>query len=149
MEKGKSLEPSHDPIHDQSVYLNESLRGRLLKEYNVRVYAVVQCLGDAVFVPAGAPYQVRNLHDCINVASGFVSPESASNCLQLTQQFRNLSNLHSNHQDKLHIKNIIFHAVKDSIAVLTAENNPDAVQVCDRTLKNLVFLRPLIPWKLV
>ena len=129
-EKGKTLDPSHDPIHDQSFYLDEALRSRLLKQYNVRGYAIVQCLGDAVFIPAGAPHQVRNLHDCIKVAEDFVSPENVSHCFQLTQQFRDLSDTHTNHEDKLQIKNIIYHAVKDSIAVLTAQlkNNPEAVK---------------------
>jgi [histone H3]-dimethyl-L-lysine9 demethylase len=124
------LDPSHDPIHDQSFYLDEALRSRLLKQYNVRGYAIVQCLGDAVFIPAGAPHQVRNLHDCIKVAEDFVSPENVSHCFQLTQQFRDLSDTHTNHEDKLQIKNIIYHAVKDSIAVLTAQlkNNPEAVK---------------------
>jgi hypothetical protein len=34
------------------------LRERLLKEYGVTGYPIVQCLGDAVFIPAGAPHQV-------------------------------------------------------------------------------------------
>lgn len=81
-------------------------------------YAIVQCLGDAVFVPAGAPHQVRNLHNCIKVAEDFVSPENVSHCFHLTQEFRALSDTHTNHEDKLQIKNIIYHAVKDSLTVL-------------------------------
>lgn len=79
----------------------------------------MQCLGDAVFVPAGAPHQVRNLHNCIKVAEDFVSPENVSHCFHLTQEFRALSDTHSNHEDKLQIKNIIYHAVKDSLTVLS------------------------------
>lgn len=81
-------------------------------------YSIVQCLGDAVFVPAGAPHQVRNLHNCIKVAEDFVSPENVSHCFHLTQEFRELSDSHTNHEDKLQIKNIIYHAVKDSLTVL-------------------------------
>ncbi|XP_059486049.1 lysine-specific demethylase 3A isoform X2 [Neocloeon triangulifer] len=129
IENGKVPDPSHDPIHNQSWYLDEVLRERLYLEYNVTGYAIVQCLGDAVFVPAGAPHQVRNLHNCIKVAEDFVSPENVSHCFQLTQQFRELSDTHTNHEDKLQIKNIIYHAVKDSVAVLTTQlmNNPEAV----------------------
>lgn len=61
------MEPHHDPIHDQSCYLDGPLRERLYKEYGVEGYAIVQCKGDAVFIPAGAPHQVRNLHNCIKV----------------------------------------------------------------------------------
>lgn len=59
IERGARLEPNHDPIHDQSWYLDGTLRERLKKEYEVEGYAILQCLGDAVFVPAGTPHQVN------------------------------------------------------------------------------------------
>ncbi|KYM98212.1 Lysine-specific demethylase 3B [Cyphomyrmex costatus] len=119
LERGARLEPHHDPIHDQSCYLDGPLRERLYREYGVEGYAILQCLGDAVFVPAGAPHQVRNLQNCIKVAEDFVSPENVAHCFHLTQEFRALSDTHTNHEDKLQIKNIIYHAVKDSLTVLT------------------------------
>lgn len=82
-------------------------------------YAIAQCLGDAVFIPAGAPHQVRNLLNCIKVAEDFVSPENVSECFHLTHEFRALTDTHSNHEDKLQIKNIIYHAVKDALSVLS------------------------------
>ncbi|XP_029645559.1 probable JmjC domain-containing histone demethylation protein 2C isoform X3 [Octopus sinensis] len=118
-ENGQLIEPDHDPIHDQSWYLDADLRDRLNKEYGVHGYTIVQCLGDAVFIPAGAPHQVRNLHSCIKVAEDFVSPEHLNHCFRMTQEFRHLSDSHSNHEDKLQVKNIIYHAVKDAIAVLS------------------------------
>lgn len=36
----------------------------------------------------------------------------------MTQEFRDLSDKHLNHEDKLQIKNIIYHAVKDSLSIL-------------------------------
>ncbi|XP_054261083.1 lysine-specific demethylase 3A-like [Macrosteles quadrilineatus] len=108
-----------DPIHDQNWYLDADLRDRLYREYQVKGYAIVQCLGDAVFIPAGAPHQVQNLLNCVKVAEDFVSPENVSQCLHLTQEFRILSDLHTNHEDKLQIKNIIYHSVKDAISVLS------------------------------
>ncbi|KAG8233060.1 hypothetical protein J437_LFUL012936 [Ladona fulva] len=125
IEKGARLEPHHDPIHDQSWYLDGPLRDRLYSEYGVEGFALVQCLGDAVFIPAGAPHQVRNLHSCIKVAEDFVSPENVSHCFHLTQEFRELSDTHTNHEDKLQIKNIIYHAVKDSLSVLMGQSKID------------------------
>ncbi|XP_031620510.1 lysine-specific demethylase 3A isoform X2 [Contarinia nasturtii] len=119
IERGERLEPSHDAIHDQSWYLDSKLRERLYKEYGVEGYPIAQCLGDSVFIPAGAPHQVRNLLNCIKVAEDFVSPENVSECFHLTQEFRTLSDTHSNHEDKLQIKNIIYHAVKDALSVLS------------------------------
>lgn len=54
------------------------------------------------------------------MAEDFVSPENVSHCFHLTQEFRDLSDTHSNHEDKLQIKNIMYHAVKDSLSVLGA-----------------------------
>lgn len=58
VEQGIALEKNHDPIHDQTHYLDAYLRDRLYKEYGVKGYPIVQCFGDAVFIPAGAPHQV-------------------------------------------------------------------------------------------
>lgn len=58
-ECGKFEEEFCDPIHDQSHYLDEYLRERLLKEYKVKGYTILQFYGDAVFIPAGAPHQVH------------------------------------------------------------------------------------------
>lgn len=118
IEKGFRLEPDHDPIHDQNWYLDDKLRARLFKEYGVEGYPIVQCLGDAVFIPAGAPHQVQNLHNCIKVAEDFVSPENITHCYHLTHEFRHLSHSHTNHEDKLQIKNIIYHAIKDCCHIL-------------------------------
>ncbi|KAL3863065.1 hypothetical protein ACJMK2_004844 [Sinanodonta woodiana] len=123
-ERGEVIEEHHDPIHDQSWYLDVELRERLYKEYNVVGYTIIQCMGDAIFIPAGAPHQVRNLNSCIKVAEDFVSPEHLNHCFQLTQEFRHLSDTHSNHEDKLQVKNIIYHAVKDACAVLN-ERDPE------------------------
>ncbi|XP_061186493.1 lysine-specific demethylase 3A-like isoform X2 [Saccostrea echinata] len=117
-ERGEEIEPHHDPIHDQSWYLDVELQSRLYKEYGVLGYTIVQCMGDAVFIPAGAPHQVKNLHSCIKVAEDFVSPEHLNHCFSLTQEFRLLSDTHTNHEDKLQVKNIMYHAVKDALAVL-------------------------------
>ncbi|XP_058174131.1 lysine-specific demethylase 3B [Anopheles ziemanni] len=119
LERGGTIKPNHDPIHDQKWYLDRPMRRRLQQEYGVEGYAIVQCSGDAIFIPAGAPHQVRNLHNCIKVAEDFVSPENISYCFKLTNEFRHLSKTHSNHEDKLQIKNIIYHTVKDAVSSIT------------------------------
>ena len=63
-------------------------------------------------------FQVRNVHNCIKIAEDFVTPENLEWCFMLTEEFRHLSDHHSNHEDKLQIKNILFHAVKDCLTVL-------------------------------
>ncbi|KAM7078465.1 lysine-specific demethylase 3A isoform 3-T4 [Molossus nigricans] len=122
-EQGQENPADHDPIHDQSWYLDRSLRKRLHQEYGVQGWAIVQFLGDVVFIPAGAPHQVHNLYSCIKVAEDFVSPEHVKHCFWLTQEFRYLSQTHTNHEDKLQVKNVIYHAVKDAVAMLKASES--------------------------
>ncbi|XP_050437572.1 lysine-specific demethylase 3A-B [Adelges cooleyi] len=122
IEQGIYPKKHHDPIHDQSHYLDANLRERLFRDYGVKGYPIVQCYGDAVFIPAGAPHQVRNLHNCIKVAEDFVSPENVHHSFRMTQEFRDLTDGHTNHEDKLQIKNIVFHAIKDSLSVLMKQH---------------------------
>lgn len=120
-EQGKMIQSQHDPIHDQNWYLDGKLRRRLYVEHGVKGYAIVQCLGDAIFVPAGTPHQVRNIYSCIKVAEDFVSPENISHCLHLSNEFRNLTKTHTNNEDKLQIKSIIYHSVKEVVLLLEQE----------------------------
>jgi len=53
IEKRRRLDPHDDPIHDQSTYLDANLRRRLYDECGVERYAIIQCSGDTVFIPAG------------------------------------------------------------------------------------------------
>jgi lysine-specific demethylase 3 len=117
-ERGMKIESHHDPIHDQNWYLDCELRKRLFEERGVKGYAFVQFLGDCVFIPAGTPHQVRNIFSCIKVAEDFVSPENISHCLHLSHEFRKLTKTHTNNEDKLQIKSVIYHTVKDVITWL-------------------------------
>jgi len=47
-----------------------------------------------------------------------VSPENLESCFLQTEEFKQLSESHTNHEDKLQIKNILYHAVKECVAVL-------------------------------
>lgn len=90
-ERGFEVAPNHDVIHDQNWYLDGELRARLYKEYGVKGYAIVQCLGDCIVLPAGTPHQVRNIYSCIKIAEDFVSPQQVAHCLNLSNQFRKLT----------------------------------------------------------
>ena len=73
--------------------------------------------------------QVRNLLNCVKVAEDFVSPENVAHCFHLTQEFRHLSDTHTNHEDKLQIKNIIYHAMKDSLSALWSAPNSSSSSI--------------------
>ncbi|OVA06274.1 zinc finger protein [Macleaya cordata] len=48
------------PIHDQTFFLNERHKKQLKEEFNIEPWTFEQYLGEAVFIPAGCPHQVRN-----------------------------------------------------------------------------------------
>ncbi|XP_069317215.1 probable JmjC domain-containing histone demethylation protein 2C isoform X1 [Eulemur rufifrons] len=116
-EQGLEVLPEHDPIRDQSWYVNKKLRQRLLEEYGVRTCTLIQFLGDAIILPAGALHQVQNFHSCIQVTEDFVSPEHLVESFHLTQELRLLKE-EINYDDKLQVKNILYHAVKEMVRAL-------------------------------
>nr|KYP72371.1 Lysine-specific demethylase 3B [Cajanus cajan] len=91
------------PIHDQILYLNEKHKKQLKQEFGVEPWTFEQHLGEAVFIPAGCPHQVRNRKSCIKVALDFVSPENVQECIRLTEEFRLLPKGHRSKEDKLEV----------------------------------------------
>jgi hypothetical protein len=79
-----------DPIHRQLYYLTETDLISL-KSRGVGSYRVFQNPGDAVFIPAGCPHQVRNRMSCVKVAVDFLSPENVRVCKGLIEEARRMA----------------------------------------------------------
>ncbi|XP_047673644.1 probable JmjC domain-containing histone demethylation protein 2C isoform X1 [Tachysurus fulvidraco] len=116
-EQGVEIPPEHDPIREPGWYLSRKQRQRLQEEHSIQGSTIVQFLGDSVLVPAGALHQVQNLHSCIQVINDFVSPEHVVHSFHLTQELRS-SKEEINYEDKLQVKNIFYHCVKDAVGTL-------------------------------
>ncbi|KAL1199032.1 Lysine-specific demethylase JMJ26 [Cardamine amara subsp. amara] len=112
---GSPVTTVYHPIHDQSCFLTVEHKRKLKAEFGIEPWTFVQKLGEAVFIPAGCPHQVRNLKSCTKVAVDFVSPENIHECLRLTEEFRQLPKNHKAREDKLEIKKMVIYAVEQAL----------------------------------
>ncbi|XP_075106138.1 lysine-specific demethylase JMJ26 isoform X2 [Nicotiana tabacum] len=115
---GSPVDQVVHPIHDQVFYLTVYHKKKLKQEFGIEPWTFVQKLGEAVFIPAGCPHQVRNLKSCIKVALDFVSPENVGECIRLTEEFRILPPKHRAKEDKLEVKKLALYALEKAIADL-------------------------------
>ncbi|CAK9319161.1 unnamed protein product [Citrullus colocynthis] len=113
--KCKPVDSLVHPIHDQTVFFNTKHKRQLKEEFGVEPWTFEQFIGEAVFIPAGCPHQVRNRQSCIKVALDFVSPENVEECFRLTEEFRFLPKTHRAKEDKLEVKKMTLYAASSAI----------------------------------
>ncbi|KAF4361789.1 hypothetical protein F8388_018955 [Cannabis sativa] len=74
-----------------------------------------QHLGQAVFVPAGCPFQVRNLQSNVQLGLDFLSPESLGKAVKLAEEIRCLPNEHEAKLQVLEVGKILLYAASAAI----------------------------------
>lgn len=79
-------------LYEETVFLNGHHKRKLKEEFGVEPWSFEQHLGQAVFVPAGCPFQVRNLHSNVQLGLDFLSPESLGEAVRLAEEIRCLPN---------------------------------------------------------
>ncbi|XP_027105205.1 E3 ubiquitin-protein ligase JMJ24 isoform X1 [Coffea arabica] len=88
------------PLYDGTIYLNSYHKQKLKEEIGIEPWSFEQHMGEAVFIPAGCPFQVKNLQSTVQLGLDFLSPESLREALKLAEEIRGLP---SDHDAKLQI----------------------------------------------
>uniref|UniRef100_A0A2P2L8S1 JmjC domain-containing protein n=1 Tax=Rhizophora mucronata TaxID=61149 RepID=A0A2P2L8S1_RHIMU len=81
----------------------------------VEPWSFEQHLGQAVFVPAGCPFQMKNLKSNVQLGLDFLSPESVGEAARLTEEIRCLPNNHDAKLQILEVGKISLYAASSAI----------------------------------
>nr|XP_043629370.1 lysine-specific demethylase JMJ25-like [Erigeron canadensis] len=123
-----SAEKVFFPIHDNSFYLNTEHKRKLKEEFGIEPWTYKQKLGDAVLIPAGCPYQVRNLKSCTKVELNFFSPESLRSCILMQGELRKLPNNNKARQKMQNIGKMMICALKRALTDICSKGPIDDLQ---------------------
>ncbi|ONK54928.1 uncharacterized protein A4U43_UnF9610 [Asparagus officinalis] len=93
-------QPVPCPVYEQSLYLDKHHKRKLKEEYGIEPWTFEQHVGEAVLVPAGCPFQVRNLQSTVQLGLDFLSPESLNVSVKMSQEIRCLP---ADHEAKLNM----------------------------------------------
>ncbi|CAH2038511.1 unnamed protein product [Thlaspi arvense] len=102
------------PLYE-GLFLNEHHKRQLKDEFGVEPWTFEQRRGEAIFIPAGCPFQFRNLQSNVQVALDFLCPESVGETARLAEEIRCLPNDHEAKLQILEIGKISLYAASSAI----------------------------------
>ncbi|XP_010489647.1 PREDICTED: lysine-specific demethylase JMJ25-like isoform X2 [Camelina sativa] len=102
------------PLYEGS-FLNEQHKRQLKDEFGVEPWTFEQHRGEAIFIPAGCPFQMRNFQSNVQVALDFLCPESVGESARLAEEIRCLPNDHEAKVQILEIGKISLYAASSAI----------------------------------
>ncbi|KAK4711239.1 hypothetical protein R3W88_005752 [Solanum pinnatisectum] len=103
------------PLYDGIVYLNEHHKRKLKELFGIEPWSFEQHLGEAIFIPAGCPFQVRNLQSTVQLGLDFLSPESLGEAVRMAEEIRGLPNTHDAKLQMLEVGKISLYAASTAI----------------------------------
>ncbi|KAK6797556.1 hypothetical protein RDI58_005258 [Solanum bulbocastanum] len=103
------------PLYDGIVYLNEHHKRKLKELFGIEPWSFEQHLGAAIFIPAGCPFQVRNLQSTVQLGLDFLSPESLGEAVRMAEEIRGLPNTHDAKLQMLEVGKISLYAASSAI----------------------------------
>ncbi|CAL1407407.1 unnamed protein product [Linum trigynum] len=102
-------------LYSGTVFLDRHHKQKLKEELGVEPWSFEQHLGEAVFIPAGCPFQARNLQSTVHVALDFLSPESVDQAARLADEIRCLPNDHEAKLQVMEVGKISLYAASSAI----------------------------------
>lgn len=102
-------------LYEETVFLNGHHKRKLKEEFGVEPWSFEQHLGQAIFVPAGCPFQVRNLQSNVQLGLDFLSPESLGEAVRLAEEIRCLPNDQEANLQVLEVGKISLYAASSAI----------------------------------
>ncbi|KAM4108297.1 hypothetical protein ACJW30_03G036900 [Castanea mollissima] len=115
-------------LYEETVFLNGRHKRKLKEEFGVEPWSFEQHLGQAVFVPAGCPFQVRNLQSNVQLGLDFLSPESLGEAVRLAEEIRCLPNDHEANLQVLEVRQRKFFLEVGKISLYAASSAIKEVQ---------------------
>lgn len=103
------------PLYDEAIFLNRHHKTQLKEEFGVEPWSFEQHLGQAIFIPAGCPFQSRNLQSTVQLGLDFLSPESLGEAVRLADEIRCLPTEHEAKRQVLEVGKISLYAASSAI----------------------------------
>ncbi|XP_020108136.1 lysine-specific demethylase JMJ25 [Ananas comosus] len=103
------------PVYDQAIVLSKDQKRMLKKEYGIEPWTFRQHVGEAVFIPAGCPFQVKFLLSSVQLVLDFLSPESLGESARMAQEIRCLPNDHDAKLKMFEVGKISLYAASSAI----------------------------------
>ncbi|RID78334.1 hypothetical protein BRARA_A01175 [Brassica rapa] len=112
---GSTKTKASHPLLEQSYYLDECHKAKLKEEFDVEPWSFDQCVGEAVIVPAGCPYQNKKNKSCVNAVLNFLSPEHVAESVKRMEELNQLPQSVKTKANKIEVKKMAIHKVSEAI----------------------------------
>ncbi|CAH8392794.1 unnamed protein product [Eruca vesicaria subsp. sativa] len=121
-----SKEQVSHPLLEQSYYLDEYHKARLKEEFDVEPWSFDQCVGEAVIVPAGCPYQNRKNKSCVSAVLKFLSPEHVTESIKRVDELHQLPQSVKTKANKIEVKKMAIYKVREAIKEIRELTSSDS-----------------------
>ncbi|XP_075523143.1 E3 ubiquitin-protein ligase JMJ24-like isoform X1 [Primulina tabacum] len=102
-------------LYDGVIYLNRHHKRQLKEEFEVEPWSFEHHIGEAIFIPAGCPFQARHIQSSVQLSLDFLSPESLPEAIRLSEEIRGLPNDHEAKLQILEVGKISLYAASSAI----------------------------------